>query len=162
RLPCSQLPKGGRYGCRFAHPGEVQGSISGATPGVERGAGAMAASALLLVDDDHDTCASLSDILSDLVYRVDVAYDSPTALERSRRPPCGLALLDYQMPGTDGVELYGHLKQVRADTVGVLVTAFAADATLQAAVRAGIRRVLPKPVDFGHLIPLIEEVAGSP
>jgi len=62
----------------------------------------------------------------------------------------------------DGVERYGHLKRVRADTVGVLVTGFAADDAMQAANRAGIRRVLPKPADFGHLIPLIEEVAGTP
>jgi hypothetical protein len=34
--------------------------------------------------------------------------------------------------------------------------------TSQAANQAGIRRVLPKPVDFGRLIPLIEEVAGTP
>ena len=46
--------------------------------------------------------------------------------------------------------------------MGVLVTAYAADATLRAAEEAGIRRVLPKPVDFGRLIPLIEEVAGTP
>jgi len=26
----------------------------------------------------------------------------------------------------------------------------------------GLRRVLPKPVDFGHLIPLIDEVARTP
>ena len=122
----------------------------------------MAASTILVVDDDPDTCASLSDIISDLGYRVDVAYDGPTARERSRRHPYGLALLDYQMPGMGGLELYGQLKQVRADTVGVLVTAFAADATPQEANRPGIRRVLPKPVDFGHLIPLSEEVAGTP
>jgi CheY-like chemotaxis protein len=122
----------------------------------------MAASAILLVDDERDCCASLSDIISDLGYEVGVAYDGPSALELSRRRPYGLALLDYKMPGMTGVELYGHLKQVRADTVGVLVTAFAADTTLQAAAQAGIRQVLAKPVDFGHLIPLIEEVAGTP
>jgi CheY-like chemotaxis protein len=122
----------------------------------------MAASAILLVDDDHDTCASLSDIISDLGYRVDVAYDGPAALELSKRHGYGLALLDYKMPGMDGVALYAHLKQVRPDTVGVLVTGFAAEDTVQAASRAGIRRVLPKPVDFGHLLPLIEEVAGTP
>jgi CheY-like chemotaxis protein len=122
----------------------------------------MAASAILLVDDDHDTCASLSDVISDLGYRVDVAHDGPAALELCRRQPYGLAVLDYKLPGMDGVELYGHLKRVRADTVGVLVTAFAADATAQAAARAGIRQVLPKPVSFGRLIPLIEEVAGTP
>jgi CheY-like chemotaxis protein len=120
----------------------------------------MDASALLLVDDNHDPCAILFDILSDLGYRVDVAYDGPTALERSRRHPCGLALLDYKMPGTDDLGLYGHLKQVRADTLGVL--AFAADATIPEANRAGIRPILPKPVNFGHLIPLIEKVAGTP
>jgi CheY-like chemotaxis protein len=122
----------------------------------------MAASPVLLVDDDHDTCATRSDILSDLGYRVGVAHDGPAALELSRRQPYGLALLDYMMPGMDGLALYGRLKQVRADTVGVLVTAADADATVQAAARAGIRRVLPKPVDFGRLIPLIEEVAGVP
>jgi CheY-like chemotaxis protein len=122
----------------------------------------MAASAILIVDDEPDTCASLSDILSDLGYRVDVAYDGPAALDLSRRQSYGLALLDYRMPGMDGVELYAHIRRVRADTVGVLVTAYAADTTLQAASRAGFRRVLPKPVDFGRLLPLIEEVAGTP
>jgi CheY-like chemotaxis protein len=122
----------------------------------------MAASAILLVDDDRDSCATLSDIIADLGYRVGVAYDGPTALELSRQQPYGLAVLDYKMPGMDGVELYGHLKQPQADTASVLVTAFAGDATIQAAAQAGIRRVLRKPVDFGHLIPFIEEVAGTP
>ena len=91
-----------------------------------------------------------------------MAHDGPAALDLSRRHPYGLALLDYKMSGMTGVELYGRLKHVRADTVGVLVTAFAADATLHSAAEAGIRQVLPKPVDFGRLIPLIEEVAGTP
>jgi two-component system, NtrC family, response regulator HydG len=91
-----------------------------------------------------------------------VAYDGPTARELSRHHPYGLAVLDCKLAGMDGVELYGHLKQVRAGTVGVLVTAFAADAAVGAAFRAGIRRVLPKPVDFGHLIPPIDEVVGTP
>jgi CheY-like chemotaxis protein len=122
----------------------------------------MAASAILLVDDDRDACASLADVITDLGYPVSVAYDGPSALELARRQIYALALLDYRMPGMDGVELYGRLKEVQADTVGCLVTAFAAGDTVEAAARAGIRRVLPKPVDFGRLIPLIEEVAGTP
>jgi CheY-like chemotaxis protein len=122
----------------------------------------MAVSSTLLVDDDRDTCASMSDVIADLGYRVDVAYDGPAALELTRRQGYGLALLDYKLPGMDGVELYCHIKRVRGDTVGVLVTAFAADGTWKAAVGAGFRRVLPKPVDFGRLLPLIEEVVGRP
>jgi hypothetical protein len=45
--------------------------------------------------------------------------------------------------------------------VGALVTAYAAEDTIQAAHRSGIRRVLRKPVDFCRLMPLIEEVAGT-
>ena len=75
--------------------------------------------------------------------------------------PYGLALLDYKMLGMDDLELDGHRKQVRADTLGVRVTAFAADTTIQEANRAGIRPILSKPVDFGHRIPLIEKVAGT-
>lgn len=122
----------------------------------------MVASAILVVDDDQYTCASLSDVISDLGYRVDVAYDGPAALELCLLRPYGLALLDYKMPGMDGVELYGRLKRVRASTVGILVTAFAADNTVRAAAGAGMRQVLPKPVDFARLIPLLEEVAGTP
>ncbi len=122
----------------------------------------MSASSILLVDDDRDTCASMSDVISDLGYRVDMAFDGPGALALAQRQGYGLALLDYKLPGMDGVELYCHIKRLRADTVGVLVTAFAADGTLKAAIGAGIRRVLPKPVDFGCLLPLIEEVVGRP
>jgi two-component system, NtrC family, response regulator HydG len=122
----------------------------------------MAASPVLLVDDDPDTCACLSDVLADLGYAVDVAHDGPAALELSGRRGYGLALLDYKLPGMDGVQLYGHLKRLRATTVGVLVTGFASAETARAATGAGIRRVLPKPVDFAQLLPLIQEVAGRP
>jgi CheY-like chemotaxis protein len=102
----------------------------------------MAASAIFLVD-------------------MDVASDGPAALELSRRHPHGLAFLDYKMQGMDGAELCCPLKRVHADTVGLLVTAFAA-ATARAAGRAGIRQALSRPAESDRLIPLIEEVAGTP
>jgi CheY-like chemotaxis protein len=66
----------------------------------------MVASAIFVVDDDRESCAPLSDIISGLGYRVDVAYNGPAALERSRRQPSGLAFLDDNMPGMDPVGLY--------------------------------------------------------
>src|SRR5262245_30914610 len=103
----------------------------------------MAASAILLVDDDQDSCPSLSNVISDLGSQVGVAYDCPAALELSRRYASGLAFLDYSLPCRDGVELYGRLKQGQPGTAGVLVTGFAAEATVRAASQAGIRQVLP-------------------
>lgn len=120
----------------------------------------MAATGILVVDDDQDTCASMSDILSDLGYPVDVAYDGPNALKVFAPDRHRLALLDYKMPGMDGLELCQRLKGSQPGIEVVLVTAFASSATTDAAAEVGVRRVLPKPVDFGELIPLVEEVVA--
>jgi len=113
------------------------------------------------VDDDPDTCASMSDILTDLGYGVSVACDGPAALELIKQNPYGLALLDYRMPGMDGLELYRRIRQVRPAVVGVFVTAFAANSMTAEAKAVGVRRILTKPVDFEELLPLVEEIVGS-
>ena len=70
----------------------------------------MAGLYILCVDDDPDTCASMSDILTDLGYLVSVAYDGHAALQLVQQQPYGLALLDYRMPGMDGLELYRRIR----------------------------------------------------
>jgi len=117
---------------------------------------------ILVVDDEIDTCANLSDILSDLGYQVDVAYDGPSALELVRRTAYDVALLDLKMPGMDGLELYRRIKELRAGTVAIVVTAYASSHTAQEALSAGAWRILPKPVDFPQLMKLVDEAIEQP
>ena len=114
---------------------------------------------ILLVDDDKDTCASMSDIFLDLGYTVDMAYDGPGALELSGRHQYRLALLDYNMPGMDGLELCRRLKNSQPSVVVALITAFSSIATTGAAAEAGVRCSLLKPVNFSVLMPLVEELS---
>src|SRR6516225_4859072 len=93
---------------------------------------AMAAMSILVVDDDQDTCASLSDILLDLGYTVDTANDGLAALELSQRNLYRLALLDYKMPGMDGLELCRRLRASRPAVEVALVTGWASTATTAA------------------------------
>ncbi len=116
---------------------------------------------ILLVDDEKDTCASMSDIFLDLGYTVDMAYDGPGALDLSGRHQYRLALLDFKMPGMDGLELCRRLKTSQPGVVVALVTAFSSIATTAAAAEAGVRCSLLKPVNFAVLMPLVEEVVGS-
>jgi two-component system response regulator HydG len=120
------------------------------------------APSILVVDDEVDTCSNLSDILSDLGYQVDVAHDGPSALELVRRKPYDVALLDFKMPGMDGLTLYRELRKLRAETVAVVITAFAGPETADAVLAAGAWQMLRKPVELPRLLALIEEALGQP
>ena len=117
---------------------------------------------ILVVDDEVDTCHNLSDILTDLGYHVDMAHDGRAALELVRRNPYDVALLDLKMPGMDGLTLYREIKKLRADTVAIVVTAYASSATANEALTAGAWQVLAKPVDFPRLLRLVDEALSQP
>lgn len=120
------------------------------------------APSVLVVDDDVDTCRNLSDILSDLGYQVDMAHDGPSALEKVRRHAYDVALLDYKMPGMNGLTLYKEIKKLRANTVAIVVTAYATSNTAEEALAAGAWRVLSKPVDLGLVLRLVNEALDQP
>lgn len=117
---------------------------------------------ILVVDDEVDTCRNLSDILTDLGYRVDVAHDGPSALELVKRKSYDVALLDLKMPGMDGITLYREIKKLNAGTVAIVVTAYAGGGTAEEALGAGAWQVLAKPVDFGKLLGFVDEAVGQP
>lgn len=117
---------------------------------------------ILVVDDDVDTCRNLSDILTDLGYRVATAHDGFSALKWLRDNPCDLALLDLKMPGMDGLTLYREIKKLGSGTVGIIVTAYAGGSTKEEALAAGACEVLPKPIEFPKLFKLVDEALGQP
>jgi CheY-like chemotaxis protein len=117
---------------------------------------------ILVVDDDVDTCRNLSDILADLGYHVEAAHDGPSALELVRRRPFDVALLDLKMPGMDGLTLYREIRKLRAETVAIVVSAFADKEAVGAALAAGAWQVLAKPVDFPRLRALVDEALDQP
>ena len=116
---------------------------------------------ILLVDDDVDICANLADILIDLGYRVDAAHDGATALGLIEKNRYDVAVLDYRMPGMNGVMLTREIRRVRPDTVSLLVSAYAGAAG-EEAISAGAWQVLAKPVDTPKLLKLVVQALGQP
>ncbi|HEY2147795.1 MAG TPA: response regulator [Pirellulales bacterium] len=114
------------------------------------------------MDDEPDTCANLADIFGDLGYRVDVAYDGPTAIQLVEKNHYGVALLDLKMPGMSGLELYRHIRRVSAGTVAIIVTAYAGGETAQAVLEAGAWKIVSKPVDFPQLMKLVGDALDRP
>ena len=117
---------------------------------------------VLVVDDEDDTCRNISDILGDLGCLVQTANNGNAAMELVRRTSFDVALLDLKMPGMDGLSLCRALKQVRSETVAIIVTAYASHATTIEAIEAGASQVLSKPVDLRLLLGSVDEAAGRP
>jgi CheY-like chemotaxis protein len=70
----------------------------------------VAKKAVLLVDDDRDCRGVLKAILERLGVRVMEADDGLAALERARRRPPDLIVMDIRMPGMDGLEACRAIK----------------------------------------------------
>ncbi|MDB5339296.1 MAG: Response regulator receiver protein [Planctomycetaceae bacterium] len=117
---------------------------------------------ILVVDDDLDSGQNLADILTDLGYRVGVASDPFIALEMAQKDKFGIALLDFKMPGMDGLTLAGKLKELCCSTIIILTTAYANRDTLATAQRHGVWKVFPKPLDIQNLIPGLVEISQQP
>ncbi len=117
---------------------------------------------ILLVDDDPDSCAAAAKLLWAWGYQADVAHDGPTALKLADDRPYSLAIIDYKMPGMNGVELFQQLHDLQPSLKGVFLTGFATIDVVFPAIESGVLRVLQKPVDFKELMPIIEEYVGLP
>lgn len=117
---------------------------------------------LLVVDDEPDTCANLSDIFTDLGYHVDVAHNGQAALDLLDKKTYDVALLDLRMPGMSGLELYRHIRRRSAGTVAIVVTAYAASDTAKAVTDAGAWKIVSKPVDLPALHRLVDEALDKP
>lgn len=118
---------------------------------------------ILIVDDDADILANLSDILTDIGYDIDTAGSGEAALSKVSEvcsdDKCGydLFLLDFKMPGMDGVELYLKIQKLNPDVRAIMITAYAGDDGIERASEAGTWKVMRKPVDIKQLLGMIAE-----
>lgn len=117
---------------------------------------------ILAVDDDQSTRRIVGKLLSGRGYAVDTVADGPGALDLVRKNQYDLAVLDYEMPLMNGVELFRHISKLRPATVGIFLTAHTRLDTVFPAVEAGITRVLGKPIDGDELLTVVEQLVGPP
>ena len=65
---------------------------------------------LLLIDDDEELCAELSQVLSAEGFEVDVVFDGLQSLRHMQEKQYQIIILDLKLPGLNG---YGVLKSIR-------------------------------------------------
>jgi two-component system response regulator AtoC len=100
---------------------------------------------VLIVDDDIDTAALLTDALRRRGLSADAVFSAHACLERIRSTAIDVVVTDVEMPEMNGVELCGLLYERYPDVLPIVLTGFGDLETAVAAIRVGAYDFLIKP-----------------
>jgi DNA-binding NarL/FixJ family response regulator len=108
----------------------------------------------LIVEDDSATRVRMSELMASLAEssaRIDAVGDLAAARASLARSPYALALVDVQLPDGNGIELIAWMREHAPTVQAVIVSAFAEEDTIFAAVQAGAVGYLLKDRDDAEL-----------
>ena len=101
----------------------------------------MELSSILIVDDDAASLARLARLVAELLdpqpVRLRTAANLADARDLLQRESFALALVDMQLPDGTGTELIAWMQQQATQAQAVIVSAFAEEEAIFAALRAG-------------------------
>ena len=113
---------------------------------------------ILVVDDEPDVAdlfrQSFRREAREGTYVMHFAVSGAEALDRLAKeiePTLIAVLSDINMPGMDGLELLGEIKQRRPDLPVMMVTAYGDDDRRRRVRELGASEFITKPVDFDRL-----------
>ena len=115
---------------------------------------AMTGARILVVDDEELIRWSLAERMRAEGYDVEEAGTGAEALERAR-DGVDLVLLDYKLPDMDGVTVLKRIKELDADALVILLTAYASVETAVEAMKEGAFHFANKPFDLDDVAFLV-------
>ncbi len=110
---------------------------------------------ILWVDDEVESLTSHVMFLEEQGFTVETASNGDDALVMLQRHPYGVVLLDEQMPGRRGLEIFRAIRSVDHATPVVMVTKSEEADTLKDAIGAEISDYLVKPVNPRQILSVV-------
>jgi len=113
---------------------------------------------VLLVEDDDSLRANVTRYLEDEGFEVHGYPSAEEALPAAESRSYDVALVDYRLPGMDGIKLVRRLAQIASDLPTLIMTAHGDVQSAVDAMKAGAEHFLEKPVDPQDLVDTIERL----
>ncbi len=111
---------------------------------------------VLIVDDEISILQSLNGILGDEGYEVVQACCGEEALERARKDPPDLMLLDIWMPGIDGMSVLDEIKKLYPLLPVIIISGHGNIETAVKATRMGAFDFIEKPLSIERILVSIQ------
>lgn len=112
---------------------------------------------IYLVDDDQDVLDSLSWMLDGLNLSTQGYLNADAFLALVDIKQAGIAILDIQMPGMDGIALLNHIKSQHSPFSIIMLTGHGTISMAVNTIQQGAMDFLEKPVDGDKLQLLLEK-----
>jgi len=107
---------------------------------------------VLIVDDEADFASVLSERLRLRDYDAQAVFRAEDALATIKSGSHEVVLLDFNLPGMDGIEVLKKIKQTDPTIEVIMLTGGENLKNLEDVIQIGAFDCLVKPIDIGELI----------
>jgi two-component system NtrC family response regulator len=114
---------------------------------------------ILVVEDGQSQRDMLRDFLAGEGHDLSDAANGEKALEMVKNDYFDLVLLDYKMPGMDGMAVLKEVKDLNPEIDVILMTAYGTIETAVKAMKAGAVDYITKPIELEELLLQIEKIS---
>jgi len=115
---------------------------------------------VLVIDDEQIVLDSVSQILIDENYEVDVSLSGREGLDWAIERPYDIILTDIRMPDIGGMRVLRDIKRVKSSLPVVIITGYATTKSAVQAMKLGAAEYIEKPFEPEQLLEAVARALG--
>jgi DNA-binding response OmpR family regulator len=116
---------------------------------------------ILLVEDDTDLSETLQDWLMFQQHKVEAVYTGTEALEQMRFSTYDIVVLDWQLPGMNGIDVLKAYRSEGGKMPVLMLTGRTEAKEIKSLMDAGATDYMPKPFNLKDLSARVEQIVAK-